>query len=199
MQQSALYSKHFPAPHMMNERLMHYSDLLVAMAMQYVPKVFLALITLVVGFWLVRFLIKAMHRALQMERVDKSLAGFLENLISIVLKILVIMTVAMMIGVEMTSFIALLGAVGLAVGLSLQGSLANLAGGILILFFKPFKVGEEITAMTQKGVVEKIEMFATVLRGADGTMIIIPNGPLSNGVVLNHSRHGKIAAPKPVA
>ena len=172
----------------MSMRLEHYIDLFVPMAMQYIPKVFLALMTLVVGFWIVRILVRILRRALQMDRVDKSLAGFLESAASVILKIMVIITVATMVGVEMTSFIALLGAVGLAVGLSLQGSLSNIAGGILILFFKPFLVGEEISAMANRGTVEKIEMFTTILRGEDGMMIILPNGPLSNGVIVNYTR-----------
>lgn len=92
-----------------------------------------------------------------------------------------------MIGVQMASFIALIGAAGLAVGLSLQGSLGNFAGGILILTFKPFKVGDEIEAQGQRGEVQRIEMFSTVLKHGDGTAII-PNGALSNGVIVNHSK-----------
>lgn len=173
---------------MLKERLLQYADIVIPMAMLYIPKVILALLTLWIGFWVVRIIIRIMHRAFQMDRVDKSLAGFLESLISVVLKIMVVITVATMVGVEMTSFIALLGAIGLAVGLSLQGSLSNIAGGILILFFKPFLVGEEITAMAHHGTVEKIEMFTTILRGEGGIMIILPNGPLSNGVIINHTR-----------
>jgi small conductance mechanosensitive channel len=173
----------------MSEHLLKYLDIFVSMAMQYIPQVILALITLWLGFWLVRTVVRGMKKALLLQHVDPSLTSFLDSSVTIVLKILVIMTVAMMVGIQMTSFIAILGAAGLAVGLSLQGSLANLAGGILILVFKPFAVGEEISAMAQKGVVEKIEIFATILRGENETMIIIPNGPLSNGVIINYSRH----------
>lgn len=175
----------------MSEHLSRYLDLFVSMAMQYVPQVVLALITLWLGFWIVRIVVKGMQRALVLQHVDRSLAGFLESMVSIGLKILVIMTVAMMVGIQMTSFIALLGAAGLAVGLSLQGSLANLAGGILILLFKPFSVGEEILALGQRGSVEKIEIFSTILRGEDGIMIILPNGPVSNGVIVNYTRNVK--------
>lgn len=166
----------------------HYVDLFVSMAMQYIPQVLLAIITLWIGFWMVKIVMNGMRKALLLQHVDRSLAGFLESMVGILLKVLVIMTVAMMVGVQMTSFIALLGAAGLAVGLSLQGSLANLAGGILILLFKPFAVGEEIAAMSQRGTVEKIEIFSTILRGENGIMIILPNGPLSNGVIVNYTR-----------
>ncbi len=168
--------------------LLPYINLLATMLVQYIPQVILAVVTLIVGFWIVKLVVSGMRRGLQSKHVDRSLAGFLESSVSITLKLLVIMTVAMMVGVQMTSFIAVLGAAGLAFGLSLQGSLANLAGGMLILLFKPFAVGEEITALSQRGMVEKIEIFSTILRGEDGTMIILPNGPLSNGVVVNYSR-----------
>jgi len=172
----------------MSEHLYKYFDIFVGLVLQYVPQVLLALITLWIGFWGVKIVVKGMQRALNVQHVDRSLAGFIESMVSIGLKILVIMTVAMMVGIQMTSFIALLGAAGLAVGLSLQGSLANFAGGILILLFKPFAVGEEISALTQRGTVEKIEIFSTILRGVDGIMIILPNGPLSNGVITNYTR-----------
>jgi small conductance mechanosensitive channel len=92
--------------------------------------------------------------------------------------------------VQTTSFIAFLGATTLAVGMSLQGSLANLAGGILILFFKPFKVGDEIEALTKRGVIDRIEIFYTSLKTPEGDTIIMPNGALSNGVIINYSKRG---------
>ncbi len=172
----------------MNPQFQKYLDVSVTQGLQYLPQLLLALVTLVMGFWLVRIATKAMRRAFQIQRMDRSLASFLESASAIVLKIMLLITVAMMIGVQMTSFVALLGAAGLAVGLSLQGSLSNVAGGILILLFKPFKIGEEIEAQTQKGIVEKIEIVTTHVRGPDGRLVIIPNGILSNGVITNHSR-----------
>ena len=127
-----------------------------------------------------------MDRALQYQHLDRTLSEFLKSFVSIVLKILVVVTVANMIGVQMASFIALIGAASLAVGLSLQGSLGNFAGGILILTFKPFKVGDEIEAQGHRGEVQRIEMFSTILAHGEGT-IIIPNGALSNGVIVNRS------------
>lgn len=173
----------------MPDQFQTYANLLVEMTLQYIPNVVLALLTLWIGFWVVRILMRGMARALGMRRVDPSLAGFLESMVSISLKALVIITVATMVGVQTTSFIAIIGAAGLAVGLSLQGSLSNFAGGVLILLFKPFQVGDFITTLTQKGTVRKIEIFSTLLKAEDGSTIILPNGSLSNNVVVNHTRH----------
>jgi small conductance mechanosensitive channel len=165
-----------------------YADEFVVLALQYVPHVVLALIVLVVGLKLIKIITGIFSKALQNERVDPSFRGFFESVTGIVLKIMLFISVAAMIGVQTTSFVALIGAIGLAIGLSLQGSLSNLAGGILILFFKPFVVGERIQAQNQEGAVQRIEIFSTVVKGDDGRTIIIPNGILSNGVIVNHSR-----------
>ena len=164
-------------------------NLAIALALQYLPKALLALLTLWIGFRLTAVAQRLTNKALQLRHVDRSLAGFLESIVSIGLKALVIITVATMIGVQTTSFIALLGAVGLAVGLSLQGSLSNLAGGVLIILFKPFSVGDVIEAQGHKGTVRTIELFTTILK-TDGEkgVVIIPNGPLSNAVIVNHTR-----------
>lgn len=172
-----------------------YLELIGTMAVQYVPRVILALITLWVGFFIVRMIVRVMDKTFSHQRLDRTLTEFLKSLVSIILKILVIVTVATMVGVQMTSFIALIGAVGLAVGLSLQGSLSNFAGGILILTFKPFKVGDEIEVLGHKGEVARIEIFYTIMAKGDGTAII-PNGALSNGVIVNHSRTAR-STPQP--
>lgn len=171
----------------MKTLLFGYLQIFGAMVIQYVPRVLLALITLWVGFFIVKLVIRAMDRAFKFQHLERTLTEFLKSFVSIILKLLVIVTVATMIGVQMSSFIALIGAAGLAVGLSLQGSLSNFAGGILILTFKPFKVGDEIEVMGHKGTVARIEIFYTIMRKGDGTAVI-PNGALSNGVIMNHSR-----------
>ncbi len=165
-----------------------YADAMALLAVQYVPHLVLALIVLLVGLRIIRLVTGLFSRALQNERIDASFRGFFESVTSIVLKLMLFVSVAAMIGVQTTSFVALIGAVGLAIGLSLQGSLSNLAGGILILFFKPFVVGDHIQAQGQEGVVQRIEIFSTVLKGEDTRTIIVPNGILSNGVIVNHSR-----------
>lgn len=164
-----------------------YLEILGTMTVEYVPRLLLALVTLWVGFFFVRVVVRGMDKTMHYQRLDRTLTEFLKSFVSIVLKILVIVTVANMIGIQMSSFIALIGAAGLAVGLSLQGSLSNFAGGILILTFKPFKAGDEVEVMGHKGTVARIEIFYTILRLGDGTAII-PNGALSNGVIVNHSR-----------
>lgn len=171
----------------MKTMALKYLELIGTMIVEYVPRVLLSLVTLWVGFFVVKLVIRAMDKALAYQHLDRTLTEFLKSFVAIILKILVVVTVANMIGVQMASFIALIGAAGLAVGLSLQGSLGNFAGGILILTFKPFKVGDEIEAQGQRGEVRRIEMFSTILKHGDGTAII-PNGALSNGVIVNHSQ-----------
>ena len=171
----------------MSDHLLTFANQIVAMAIAYAPHLLLALLTLWIGFRLASFGIRAVNRALTLRRVDPTLATFLLSLISIGLKVLILISVAMMVGIQMTSFIAVIGAATLAVGMSLQGSLSNFAGGMLILFLKPFRVGDDIEGMTQRGIVEKIEMFNTTLRREDGTKVFLPNGALSNCVIVNHS------------
>lgn len=135
-------------------------------------------VSLITGFF---------KKILNKSNVDPSLAGFLKGIVSILLKVLVYITALGMLGVEMTSFIAILGAAGLAVGLALQGSLANFAGGVLILFFKPFKVGDFIERGSESGTVEQIDILHTKLKTPNNQVIVIPNGQLSNSAVTNYS------------
>jgi small conductance mechanosensitive channel len=128
-----------------------------------------------------------MEKTMKHQNVDESLRGFLESLVGVLLKVLIILSVASMVGVQTTSFIAIIGAAGLALGFALQGSLGNFAGGVLILFFKPFRVGDVIEAQGYKGEVKKIQIFNTIIHTPDKKMIIIPNGGLSNGSLINYS------------
>lgn len=153
----------------------------------YAPKIIFGIIALILGFWIINFFIKTLKKGFEKRKIEVSLSKFLTSLISISLKILLIISVIGTFGVQMTSFIAILGAAGLAVGLALQGSLANFAGGVLILLFKPFKVGDFIEGQGHKGTVNKIEVFNTTLKTADNKTIIIPNGSLSNGSITNYS------------
>jgi small conductance mechanosensitive channel len=119
------------------------------------------------------------------------LRTFLTSIVRLALRILLIITVAGMVGFQTTSFIAILGAAGLAIGLALQGTLANFAGGVLILIFKPFKVGDTIEAQGQKGVVKEIQIFNTILLTGKGETVILPNGAVSNGTIINVTSDGK--------
>lgn len=147
-----------------------------------------ALITLAIGWWLINRLVNGLVSIMTKRHADAMLTGFLSSLASAMLRILLLLSVAGMIGIETTSFIALIGAAGLAVGLALQGSLANFAGGVLILFLRPFRAGDYIEAQGIGGTVESILIFHTLLRTADNKVIILPNGALSNGSITNYSR-----------
>lgn len=155
--------------------------------LEYGDNFLLAVLTLFVGFKAVKILRNIADKTMELQKVDISLRGFIGSLISIGLKLLIIVSVASMVGIATTSFVAIIGAAGLAVGLALQGSLGNLAGGVLILLFKPFKVGDYIHAQGHHGRVKEIQIFSTVLITRDNKTIIIPNGNLSNGDIVNVS------------
>lgn len=164
-----------------------YIDIAIEMGMKYVPTLVLIILTFVIGSYLIKHFTRGLDKVFQHQNLDKSLAGFLHSLIAISLKVILIITVAGMIGVQMTSFIAILGAAGLAVGLALQGSLSNFAGGVLILVFKPFKVGDYISTAMGEGYVQQIQIFNTVLKTRDDRHLILPNGEVSNGAIDNYS------------
>lgn len=147
-----------------------------------------AIIALIIGFWLVGRLKAALMRIMEKRDVEPSLRSFLRSFLSVALKILVIITVLSMVGVQMTSFIAMLGAAGLAIGLALQGTLQNVAGGVIILLFKPFRVGDFIEAQSYLGTVKEIQIFNTLLTTPDNRVVIIPNGGLATGSLINYSK-----------
>ncbi len=154
----------------------------------YGSRLLLAFVTLLIGWWLINRLTARVGALIAMRHTDKALQGFIENLANIVLKVLLVISVASMVGIETTSFIAAIGAAGLAIGLALQGSLANFAGGVLILLFRPFRIGDWIEAQGVSGTVDSIQIFHTVLRTGDNRTVIVPNGALSNGTITNTSR-----------
>jgi small conductance mechanosensitive channel len=126
-----------------------------------------------------------------MSKLDDSLRSFMRSILMVVLKVLLLISVAGMVGIQTTSFIAIIGAAGLAVGLALQGTLANFAGGVLILMFKPYKVGDVIESQGKTGAVKEIQIFNTVLNTPKGETIILPNGAVSNGTIVNFTHLGK--------
>ena len=164
-----------------------YINTVAKMVIQYAPKVVLAIVTLLIGLWVIKVLVRGVGKGLDRSKVDESLKKFLGSVISVILKILLLISVASMVGIETTSFVAIMGAAGLAVGLALQGSLANFAGGVLILLFKPFKIGDFIDAQGYTGSVKEIQIFNTILKTSDNKTIIIPNGGLSSGSITNFS------------
>lgn len=158
------------------------------LVLSYGPKLLLAILTLIVGLWLIKIFKKGLTKAFEKREIEVSLHRFLLSLIGITLKILLFVSVIGMVGVEMTSFIALLGAAGLAIGMALSGTLQNFAGGVVILLLKPFKVGEFIESQGHMGTVEEIQIFNTVLKTPANQVIFIPNGGLSTSAVINYSR-----------
>lgn len=164
---------------------------LIDLALTYAPKLLGAIVVLVVGLWVVKLITKIVRKVLNRSEVAPSLEGFIASLVSILLKVMVYISALGMLGIEMTSFIAILGAAGLAVGMALSGTLQNFAGGVMILFFKPFKVGDYIDAQGHSGSVKEIQIFVTQLATPDNKIIFIPNGPLANGSLTNFSREEK--------
>ena len=167
-----------------------FAQTLIDLLLNYAPKVVMAIVILLVGLFIIKIIIKSSVKIMEKRGVDITLQKFLGNLGGWVLKILLIIAVISQLGIETTSFAAILAAAGLAVGLALQGSLANFAGGVLIMIFKPFKIGDLIEAQGEIGVVKEIEIFTTKLTGLSNKEIIIPNGSLSNGNVINYTTEG---------
>lgn len=154
----------------------------------YGPKFVLAILTLVIGFWIIGWVGRMIGRVMERRKVDETLRPFLRRIATVSLKVMLLISVAGMVGIEVTSFIVVVGAAGLALGFALQGSLANFAGGVLILLFKPFQVGEYVEAQGEAGTVERIDIFHTTLKTPDNKVVVMPNGPLANGNVVNYSR-----------
>jgi len=169
-------------------------DVYITKAMElvitYAPKLVLAIITLIVGLWLIRLGTKITRKSMEKTKTDKTLIPFITNLLSWILKLLLFISVASMIGIATTSFIAVLGAAGLAIGLALQGSLANFAGGVLLLIFKPYNVGDLVETQGHLGVVKELQIFNTIILTPDNKRVIIPNGAVSNGSIVNYSAEG---------
>lgn len=162
-------------------------DKLIDMAVLYGPRLIGAIIVLILGFWVASAIAKATGRMLEKRKIDASLVPFMRSLTGILLKVLVVISVLGMVGIQMTSFIAILAAAGLAIGMALSGTLQNFAGGVMILIFRPFKIGDFIEAQGHMGTVKEISIFHTVLNTPDKKVVILPNGPLSTGSLTNFS------------
>lgn len=163
---------------------------IIGIVIEYTPNIISAILVLIIGLWVIKRLSKIATKTMERRELDVSLRTFLRSLISIGLKVILIVTVAGMIGIGTTSFVTILGAAGLAVGLALQGSLSNFAGGVLLLIFKPYKVGDTIEVLGQTGTVKEIQIFNTILLTSDLKTIILPNGAVSNGTIINYTKYG---------
>ncbi|MCT4664281.1 MAG: mechanosensitive ion channel [Flavobacteriales bacterium] len=160
-------------------------DKITSMLVEYAPKALGAILTIIIGFWISSLIAKLVGKVLEKRKAEPSLIPFLKSLTAITIKVLVLLSAAAMFGLETTSFVAVLGAVGFAVGMALQGNLSHLASGILILIFKPYREGDFIVAQGYSGTVKRIEIFNTVLTTLDNRIIIIPNGNVTGGPIEN--------------
>lgn len=146
-----------------------------------------ALLIYVIGSWIAGMISRFVNKVMEMRQFDEVLKGFLNSLLSMLLKFVVVLIAIEQLGVDTTSLLALLGAAGLAVGLALKDSLSNFAAGVLLIIFKPFKIGDYIEAAGTAGVVEKISVFSTICRSGDNKEIIVPNGQIYSGTIVNYS------------
>jgi small conductance mechanosensitive channel len=156
----------------------------------YSPKLISAIIILFIGLYTIRIINRMVRRIMVKRELDPTLSKFLADILLWAMRVLLFVTFISKLGVETSSFVAILGAAGLAVGLSLQGSLSNFAGGMLIILFKPFRVGHTIEAQGVVGTVSEIQIFVTKLVNANNQTIFIPNGILSNDTIINYSMEG---------
>ncbi len=159
----------------------------------YAPKVVGAILTLLIGFWIIGRITRVAKRTMERNQFDASITPFLSSIINVGLKVLLLLSVAGMFGVETTSFVAIFGALTLAIGMALQGSLGHFASGVLILIFKPYKVGDLVSiGGGNTGTVEEIQVFNTMLKTLDNKRIIVPNAVVTNNVITNISGQGTI-------
>ncbi|TWX70713.1 mechanosensitive ion channel [Colwellia demingiae] len=172
------------------EKIEHYMQMLGEMGLQFGVQFILAIVVYFVGNFIIKRVLSLVGKGLEKKKVEITLHRFLLSIVGTLLKAIQIIILASMLGIQTASFIAILGAAGLAIGLALQGSLANFAGGVLILLFRPFKNGDAIKAQGYVGSVEEIQIFNTILKTFDNQRIIIPNGLLSNGCVTNINVNG---------
>ncbi|MGD1946285.1 MAG: mechanosensitive ion channel family protein [Croceivirga sp.] len=162
------------------------------LAKEFGPKLITALLIYIVGSWIVKKIVGALRKVMAKSKYDESLQKFLLSLLSWTLKVFLILLVISQLGVDVTTFAAVIAAAGLAVGLALQGSLSNFAGGVLIMIFKPYRIGDLIEAQGVLGVVKEIEIFTTKLTTPENKLAIVPNGAMANGNIINYTAEGKI-------
>lgn len=163
------------------------------------PKFVMAIITLLIGLWIIRLIMKGIGKLMDTRHLDPTLKPFLLTLLTFLLKVMLFLAVAAQIGVQTTSFIAILGALGLAIGMAMQGALGNFAAGVLLLIFRPYKVGDLIEAQGELGFVKELSVFVTIIETFQNKTVVIPNGPLLGGNIINYSQKGNVRADIPFA
>jgi len=163
------------------------------MVTEYAPKVAGALLTLIIGFWVIGMIVRGVKNLMNRNGVDETVQPFLASLVSVGMKVMLLLSVAGMFGVETTSFVAIFGALAFAIGMALQGSLGHFASGVLLLIFKPYKVGDLVEiGGGQTGTVKEVQVFNTVLATLDNKRIIVPNGVVTSNVITNISGQGEV-------
>lgn len=172
------------------EDIQRYTEQFITSIVHYIPSLISAFLLLFVGLYLVRLINRFVRRIMLKREYDPSLSKFMADILLWIMRIMLFVAVIDQLGIGTSSFVAILGAMGLAVGLSLQGSLSNFAGGMLIIMFKPFKIGDFIEAQGVSGTVTEIQIFITKLTTTNNQVIFVPNGALSNGNITNYSEAG---------
>ena len=173
------------------EQISTYVTKFIDVLVDYAPKLVSAFLILFVGIYAIRLINRIITKIMVKRNLDPTLTKFLSDILFWALRILLFVTFISKLGIETSSFVAILGAMGLAVGLSLQGSLSNFAGGMLIIVFKPFKVGDTIEAQGVVATVSEIQIFVTKMLAANNQTVFVPNGSLSNGTIINYSMQGE--------
>jgi len=171
------------------EMLKENLNVLVKGLYEWAPKLVGAIFVLIIGLWIIGKIMKVIEKGMKNSGLDQDVIPFLKSMISVIFKVLLVLSVAGMVGIETTSFVALIGMVGLAIGMALQGTLGHFASGVMILIFKPYKVGDLIDVQSQLGHVEEIQVFNTVIKTLDNKRVIIPNGQATSGTITNLSAH----------
>lgn len=159
---------------------------------EYGPRIIGAILVWIIGIWVIKMIGRALKLIFDKSKMDVSLRSFLHSLLTMALKILLAISVLGMLGIEMTSFIAILGAAGLAFGMAMSGTLQNFAGGVMILIFKPIHIGDLIETQGYIGVVKDIQIFVTILLTPDNKTVILPNGLVANNEITNYATEGTI-------
>lgn len=165
---------------------------LIELTLKFVPKLIGAILILWIGFKLLRVLKRSITKLLEKRGAEASLKGFLTSLVDVLMKVMLVIMAMDVIGIKATSFIAIIGAAGLAIGMALQGTLQNFASGVIILLLKPFRVGDYIESGQYKGYVKDIRIFNTIIRPFNGRIIIVPNSQLATSTIINHTDEPKI-------
>ncbi|MFD2941537.1 mechanosensitive ion channel family protein [Flavobacterium notoginsengisoli] len=173
------------------EQLSSYANAIINILVDYSPKLISAFIVLFVGLYAIRLINRSIRKIMVKRNLDPTLTKFLADILLWALRILLFVTFISNLGIPTTSFVTILGAMGLAIGLSLQGSLSNFAGGMLIIVFKPFKVGDTIEAQGVVATVLEIQIFVTKMLTGNNQTVFVPNGALSNGTIINYSMQGE--------